>query len=344
MTKQQDDLDAEATTVESRRNFLKSAGVAGLAASTTGVGGVVGVAALGVSAEAEAAQACGDADEARADLGGAPIFDDATAFSPPTTLLSPLAKRADALKQLVIDKKIMDFDGPNGHVTSQQVIEGFIQYYHEQVGPYIGKAVVAHAWVDPAFKDALLNPEKPNYEPYKSHPQRGPFAAAVFIGEFLKAASEANPSRLSFIWPPAGGLQNTPPIGPEGNYVRVVANGFEIKTGQTVHNMVSCTLCSCYPQALLGVQPVWYKSRQYRARSVSAPRGVMLEFAESKGNLAEVQAYLNTITELRVWDSNSEVRFFVIPEPPKNEPLTYDNEMNLATLVTRNGMIGTELI
>ena len=283
---------------------------------------------------------------ARADLGGAPIFDDAAEFDPPNTLtlLSPLAKRADALKQLVIDKQIMDFDGPNGHVTSQQVIEGFVQYYHEQVGPYIGKAVVAHAWVDPAFKDALLNPENPTYEPYKSHSQRGPFAASLFIGEFLDAAAKLG--RLSFIWPPKGGLQGTPPIGPEGNYVRVVANGLEAKTGQFVHNLVSCTLCSCYPQALLGVQPVWYKSRQYRARSVSAPRGVMLEFAESKGNLAEVQAYLSTVTELRVWDSNSEVRFFVIPETPKNTDLTPspENEKRLAGLVTRNGMIGTELI
>ncbi len=340
MTKPQDDLDSEETKLESRRNFLKSAGVAGLTATATGVSGVAGVAglsALGISDEAEAAVTCAEADTARADLGGAPIFDEAAAFNEPS-VLSPLAKRADALKQLIIDKGILNVPGK----TSQQVIEDFIQYYHEQVGPYIGKAVVAHAWVDAAFKDALLNPEKPNYEPYKSHSQRGPFAASIFIGKFLDEAAAAN--RLSFIWPPAGGLQFTPPIGPEGNAVRVVANGYEAKTGQFVHNMVSCTLCSCYPQALLGVQPVWYKSRQYRARSVSAPRGVMLEFAESIGKLAEVQAYLNTVTELRVWDSNSEVRFFVIPEPPKNEPLTPDNEMHLATLVTRNGMIGTELI
>ena len=339
MTKQQDDVDAEATAVESRRTFLKSAGVAGLAAGTSGVGGVVGVAALGVSAEAEAAQACGDADPARADLGGAPIFDDAAEFDPPTTLLSPLAKRADALKQLIIDKKIMDVPG----ATSQEVIEGFIQYYHEQVGPYIGKAVVAHAWVDPAFKDALLNPESPHYEPYKSDSNRGPFAASYFIRKFLDDAAKTG--GLSFIWPPQQGLRDTI-IGPEGDYVRVVANGLESTTGQVVHNLVACTLCSCYPQALLGVQPVWYKSRQYRARSVSAPRGILLEFAGSKGNLTEVQAYLSTVTEVRVWDSNSEVRFFVIPEAPKNENLTPtpENEKRLAAMVTRNGMIGTELI
>ncbi len=339
MTKPIKDTDSDATNLESRRNFLKSAGVAGLAASTTGVGGVAaGVVALGTSTEAEANGTSPEADPARADLGGAPIFDDEAAFKPTTTILSPLAKRADALKQLIIDKGILNVPGK----TSQEVIDDFIQYYHEQVGPYIGKAVVAHAWVDPAFKDALLNPENPTYEPYKSHPKRGPFAASIYIGEFLDAAAAAN--RLSFIWPPAGGFQFTPPIGPEGNSVRVVANGLEAKTGQFVHNMVSCTLCSCYPQALLGVQPVWYKSRQYRARSVSAPRGVMLEFAESKGNSTDVQTYLSTVNELRVWDSNSEVRFFVIPEPPKNEPLTYDNEMHLATLVTRNGMIGAELI
>lgn len=335
MTKQQDDLDSEATTVESRRNFLKSAGVAGLAASATGVGGVV---ALGTSTEAEANGTCPEADPAREDLGGAPIFDDAAAFNEPS-VLSPLAKRADALKQLIIDKGIMDVPG----ATSKEVIDGFIQYYHEQVGPYIGKAVVAHAWVDSHFKDALLNPESPNYEPYKSDPHRGPFAAAYFIRQFLDAA--AITGGLNFIWPPQQGLRDTI-IGPEGDYVRVVANGLESTTGQVVHNLVSCTLCSCYPQALLGVQPVWYKSRQYRARSVSAPRGILLEFAESKGNLAEVQTYLSTVTELRVWDSNSEVRFFVIPETPKNEDLTPtpDNEKRLAKMVTRNGMIGTELI
>ncbi|MFM8331055.1 MAG: nitrile hydratase subunit alpha [Candidatus Methylumidiphilus sp.] len=258
------------------------------------------------------------------------------------TVLPPLAKRADALKQLIIDKGIMDFpDGHGGTVYSQQVIEGFIQYYHEQVGPYTGKAVVAHAWVDPAFKDALLNPEKPNYEPYKSHPKRGPFAAAIYISEFLAVAASAN--RLAFRWPPEQGLKGYT-LGAEGDYLRVVANGYEAKTGQTVHNLVACTLCSCYPQALLGVQPVWYKSQQYRARSVSAPRGVLLEFAQFNGNLSQVQAYLNTVTEVRVWDSNSEVRFFVIPEPPQGQALTYANEINLVNFVTRNGMICTQLI
>jgi hypothetical protein len=157
-------------------------------------------------------------------------------------------------------------------------IEGYVQYYSEQVGPYIGKAVVAQAWVDKAFRDALLNPQNPRFNPYRNHADRGPFAAAVYIREFLdRAAAEG---RLGFQWPPAQGLQGTL-LGPEGTYLRVVANGKE--QGKRIHNLVACTLCSCYPQALLGVQPVWYKSQQHRARSVSAPRSVSLEFAESNG-------------------------------------------------------------
>lgn len=318
----------EETTNESRRNFLKQAGVAGL---TAGGASVAGVAALGMATaeEANAAEiACEPGDKVRSVIGGAPIHDDPLAFGK-TTVLAPLEDRVLALKQLMIDKGLLQ----------EQFIKDYVEYYNEQVGPYIGKAVVAHAWVDESFRDALLNPAKPKYRPYRNHANRGPFAAALYIQEYLNEAAKNN--QLGFIWPPPQGLRGTL-IGPEGTYVRVVANG---KQGQKrVHNLVVCTLCSCYPQALLGVQPVYYKSMQYRARSISAPRGVIQEFAESFGNLSEVNAYLDNIDVINVWDSNSEVRFFVLPEPPAGADLSPGNELNLAKLVSRNGMIGTQIL
>lgn len=320
--------EADGQPDEARRAFLKQAGLAGLAAGSAGVAGVAGVAALGAPEAAEAAALCGEADPQRQVMGGAPIFDDPAAFGQ-AEVLPPLEDRVLALKQLITDKKLLP----------PLAIEGYVQYYSEQVGPYIGKAVVAHAWVDKAFRDALLNPQNPKYKPYRNHPDRGPFAAALYIKEFLdQAAAEG---RLGFQWPPAQGLQGTL-LGPEGTYLRVVANGKE--HGNRVHNLVVCTLCSCYPQALLGVQPVWYKSQQYRARSVSAPRSVIREFGESNGNLPQVDAYLNGIDEVRVWDSNSEVRFLVIPEAPAGADLSPANEANLAKLISRDGMIGTRIL
>ena len=98
-----------------------------------------------------------------------------------------------------------------------------------------------------------------------------------------------------------------------------------------VHNMVVCTLCSCYPWPTLGLPPVWYKSAPYRSRAVIDPRGVLKEFG------VEVPAN----TEVRVWDSNAELRYFVLPErPPGSEGL---DEEALMDLVTRDSMIGTGL-
>jgi len=96
-----------------------------------------------------------------------------------------------------------------------------------------------------------------------------------------------------------------------------------------VHNMVVCTLCSCYPWAVLGLPPVWYKSAPYRSRAVSDPRGVLRDFG------VELPAEV----EVRVWDSTAEIRYVVIPERPAGtEGLT---EAELAALVTRDQMIGT---
>lgn len=321
--------------VESRRNFLKQAGVAGLGVGTASVTGLAGVAVPSDDAEAAEGGPYGSpvSDPSREDLGGAPIYDRQGAFGQP--ILKPLKNRVLALEKLLIDKKII----------AQATMDFAVQYYSEQVGPYIGKAIVARAWVDPSFKHALLNPEDEYAPVWKpdgySASQRGPFSATLYMKDYLDYA--AGKGQLAFKWPPQGGLLGTT-VGPEGEFVRVVANGKEATTGKMIHNMVVCTLCSCYPQALLGVQPEWYKSRQYRARSVSAPRGVLLEFAESNGNLAQVQAYLQRVDEVRVWDSNSEVRFLVIPETPAGVPLVPGSESELVKLITRNGMIGSQIV
>jgi nitrile hydratase len=99
-----------------------------------------------------------------------------------------------------------------------------------------------------------------------------------------------------------------------------------------VHNMVVCTLCSCYPWPLLGLPPVWYKSAPYRSRAVIDPRGVLKEFG------TEMPADV----EVRVWDSTSEVRYLVLPERPAGtEHMT---EEQLAAIVTRDSMIGTSRV
>lgn len=98
-----------------------------------------------------------------------------------------------------------------------------------------------------------------------------------------------------------------------------------------VHNMVVCTLCSCYPWPVLGLPPVWYKSAPYRSRAVRDPRGVLADFGVT----------LPPGKEVRVWDSTAEVRYLVIPERPAgSEGL---GEEQLAALVTRDSMIGTGL-
>ena len=95
-----------------------------------------------------------------------------------------------------------------------------------------------------------------------------------------------------------------------------------------VHNMVVCTLCSCYPWPVLGLPPVWYKSAPYRSRAVSDPRGVLREFG----------VQLSGDIEVRVWDSTAEVRYLVVPRRPQGTETW--NEEKLAGIVTRDAMIG----
>ncbi|MCC5808755.1 MAG: nitrile hydratase subunit alpha [Ectothiorhodospiraceae bacterium] len=98
-----------------------------------------------------------------------------------------------------------------------------------------------------------------------------------------------------------------------------------------VHNMVVCTLCSCYPWPVLGLPPAWYKSEAYRSRAVREPRAVLAEFGVA----------LPEETEIRVWDSTSEMRYLVVPRrPPGTEGWSVER---LAELVTRDAMIGTGL-
>lgn len=113
--------------------------------------------------------------------------------------------------------------------------------------------------------------------------------------------------------------------GLQGEHMVAVEN-----TSDT-HNVIVCTLCSCYPWPVLGVPPVWYKSAAYRARVVRDPRGVLAEFGVT----------LEPETQIRVWDSTAEIRYLVIPERPAGTQGLAEEA--LAALVTRDSMVGTGL-
>ncbi|HBT40782.1 MAG TPA: nitrile hydratase subunit alpha [Rhodospirillaceae bacterium] len=103
-----------------------------------------------------------------------------------------------------------------------------------------------------------------------------------------------------------------------------------VENGPKVHNLVVCTLCSCYPWTVLGLPPVWYKSAPYRSRAVADPRGVLTEFGTT----------LAPDVDVRVWDSTSEMRYLVIPERPAGTDGWTAEQ--LEQLITRNSMIGVE--
>jgi nitrile hydratase len=111
--------------------------------------------------------------------------------------------------------------------------------------------------------------------------------------------------------------------GPEGEHMVVVENT------PAVHNVVVCTLCSCYPWPVLGLPPSWYKSPAYRARMVREPRAL----------LREMGLDLSEQVEIRVWDSSAEIRYLVLPEPPPGAGTLGEDE--LATRVSRDAMVGT---
>ena len=111
--------------------------------------------------------------------------------------------------------------------------------------------------------------------------------------------------------------------GRQGEHVVVVENT------ETVHNLIVCTLCSCYPWPLLGLPPSWYKSNAYRSRAVREPRAVLSDF----------NVKLPISKKVKVWDSTSEIRYLVLPQQPPSSKGLSENE--LVSWVTRDSMIGT---
>ena len=169
--------------------------------------------------------------------------------------------------------------------------------------------LVEKGLVDPAALDALID----TYE-HKVGPRNGARVVAkawidpAFKQRLLTDATAAI-AELGF-------------TGRQGEHMMVVENT------PKVHNMVVCTLCSCYPWTVLGLPPVWYKSAPYRSRAVIDPRGVLREFGLN----------LPDDVEVRVWDSTAELRYLVLPERPAGtEKFT---EEQLAALVTRDAMVG----
>ena len=186
--------------------------------------------------------------------------------------LDPMDARVRALETLLVGKGLVD----------PSAIDAIIDTYQNKVGPQNGAKVVARAWTDPEFAEAL----------------RQDATAAI--------------ESMSF-------------TGRQGEHMEVLWN-----TPDT-HNMVVCTLCSCYPWSVLGLPPVWYKSAPYRSRAVSEPRKVLSEFGVS----------LPEGTRVKVWDSTAEMRYLVIPMRPAGTEGW--NAEQIEALVTRDSMIGTGL-
>ncbi len=186
--------------------------------------------------------------------------------------LSDLQIRVKAL-ETVLDQK--------GYID-KKVIDQIIEHFESKVGPHIGAAIIARAWVDPEFKKALLE----------------------------DATSAINDAGV---------------FGEVGQHLIAVENTPEI------HNVVVCTLCSCYPWDVLGLPPVWYKSAPYRSRVVIDPRGVLTEFGTT----------VSDSKSIKVWDSTAETRYLVIPERPEGTGGL--SESDLSKLITRDSMIGTGL-
>jgi nitrile hydratase subunit alpha len=169
--------------------------------------------------------------------------------------------------------------------------------------------LVEKGLVDPAALDTLID----TYE-HKIGPRNG---AQVVARAWVDPAYK---SRLL-----ANGTSAIAELGfggRGGDYLVVVENT------PLVHNLIVCTLCSCYPWAVLGLPPVWYKSAAYRSRSVIDPRGVLREFGLA----------LSEDVEIRVWDSTAELRYLVLPERPSGTENLSEGE--LAGLVTRDAMVG----
>jgi nitrile hydratase len=169
--------------------------------------------------------------------------------------------------------------------------------------------LVEKGLVDPAALDALID----TYE-HKIGPRNG---ARVVARAWVDPAY-----KMRLLSDAASAIAEVGYGSSAGEHMVVVENG------PKVHNLVVCTLCSCYPWPVLGLPPVWYKSTAYRSRAVIDPRGVLREFGLE---LAED-------VEVRVWDSTAELRYLVLPERPAGSEMLSETE--LAELVTRDAMVG----
>jgi len=186
---------------------------------------------------------------------------------------SPIEDRVAALESLLTEKGIID----------PTTLDDIVAYYENDLGPMNGAKVVARAWVDPDYRERLLD------------------------------NGTAGIMELGF-------------GGPEGDNLVVVANT------PSVHNVIVCTLCSCYPWPVLGLPPRWYKSPPYRARMVREPRAL----------LREMGCAIDDDIEIRVWDSSAEVRYLVLPMRPESTASMSEEE--LAAIVTRDSMIGVSVL
>ncbi|WP_144158394.1 nitrile hydratase subunit alpha [Paraburkholderia sp. BCC1885] len=187
------------------------------------------------------------------------------------------AAKVRALEALLIEKGVIGSDS----------VDAVLQHFETVAGPFNGAKIVARAWVDPAFKQRLV---------------------------------EDTPKAIAELDLPAG------MAGAEGEHMAAVANG------DGVHNLIICTLCSCYPWPVLGLPPYWYKDPVFRARGVREPRAVLREFGVD----------VPTETEVKVWDSSAQIRWFVVPERPANTE--HLGEQELAALVTPESMMGVALV
>lgn len=201
--------------------------------------------------------------------------------------------------------------------TGLTAMEGGVQDHSHQAVPSdlalrvksLESLLVEKGLVDPAALDALIDTME-----HKVGPRNGArVVARAWVDPAYKTRLLADaPSAIAELGYTAG----------QGEHMVVLENT------PKVHNLVVCTLCSCYPWPVLGLPPVWYKSAPYRSRAVIDPRGILKEFG------TEVDADV----EVRVWDSTAELRYIVLPQRPAGTDKM--NEEQLTALVTRDSMIG----
>jgi nitrile hydratase len=199
----------------------------------------------------------------------------------------------------------------SGDVTSAQEAEIYVQSDFSVRAKALVSVLTKKNLIDPAAVDAIVDHFENDLGPH--------------IGARLVARSWVDPEfRERLISDARAVARDLDLTGMQGTDLVAVENTPE------VHNLVVCTLCSCYPWSLLGLPPTWYKDTAYRARAVIDPRGVLREFGLELADDVEV----------RVWDSTAEIRYLVIPERPAGTDGMSEDE--LAALVTRDSMIGAE--